>query len=414
MKIGITTFGCDAGRSGIGRMLLAMLDALELRQDDHEYVIWSTHSDAPIWQRDNERFRLRTVADRWGGATASVLWHQTLLYRECNREGLDAIWFPAANRRLAAWAPCGTVGSVLDLASLHLPSKYSWKHDLYLRHVLPRMVNRLDEIVTISEYSKRDIVAATGCDPERVQVIPLGVDHTQFFPSDASCARIAVRNALGIDDPYLLYVSRLEHPAKNHVRLIEAFESLVSDYQLPHHLLFAGPDWNRADVVHARIAESPLRSRIHVSGFVSQSLIPDLYRAADLCVIPSLYEGFGMPVVEAMACGTPVVLSNRTSLPEVAGGHAGIFEPDDIEDMCDSIARGLLDTTWRDNARLGGLEHASHFRWDQTAEQTLQRLARSCGQALVPISQPIEKSPLASPSSSPLANESAECAGVRK
>lgn len=385
MRIGITTFGCDAGRSGIGRFVLSMLDAFENRNDDHEFVIWTTESDAPVWQRKNDRFTYRTISDRWGGAMSSVLWHQTHLPRECRRAGLDAIWFPAANRRLAAWAPCGTVGSVLDLASLHFPGKYSWKHDLYLRHVLPRMVNRLDEIMTISEYSKGDIIAATGCAPERVRVVMLGVDHDQFFPSSEQTARQAVHQAMGFDEPYLLYVSRLEHPAKNHVRLVEAFERLIDDYKLPHHLVFAGPDWNRAEVIHERIAASPLNQRVHVTGFLPQGLIPDLYRAADLCVIPSLYEGFGMPVVEAMACGTPVVLSNRTSLPEVAGGFAGIFEPDNLEEMTDVIAKGLLDQAWRDVARYSGLQHARRFRWDDTADQVLEMLAHSCDQSWTPL-----------------------------
>ena len=379
MKIGITTFGCDGGRSGIGRFLLSMLDCFENRFDQHEFVIWTTAEEADVWRRDSSRFSLRTASERFGGAFSSVVWHQTHLPRECRLAEVDAVWFPAANRRLGGRNSVPAVGSVLDLASLHLPGKYSWKHDLYLRYVLPRMINRLDEIMTISEYSKRDIIAATGCAAERVTVIPLGVDQLQFHPGDASLARSAVSTALGVDAPYLLYVSRLEHPAKNHVRLIESFERLIAEHAPPHHLILAGPDWNRAEVIHSRIHQSPLRQRIHTTGFLPQSLIPELYRAADLCVIPSLYEGFGMPVIEAMACGVPVALSNRTSLPEVAGGRAAVFEPDDLEAMTDCLALCLLDQPWREQASIGGLGHAATFRWEQTAERLLRLLARACG-----------------------------------
>jgi glycosyltransferase involved in cell wall biosynthesis len=237
------------------------------------------------------------------------------------------------------------------------------------------LVRRLTHVITISESSRQDILEFAGVSPERITVTPLGADHDLFNPGDREQASVEVLKITGVDGPFLLYVSRLEHPGKNHVRLIRAFDEAKSSHGLPHKLLLAGSDWSNAGQVHAVADAARHRDSIVFLGFVATSLLPNLYRAADAVVFPSLYEGFGLPVVEAMCCGTPVACSNVSSMPEVAGDAAILFDPANEESITRAIVEITTVPSLRNELVARGLVRSASYTWENTARMTWKVLS---------------------------------------
>jgi len=205
------------------------------------------------------------------------------------------------------------VATIHDLAPFHLTGKYDWKRMFYGRVVVKRLARRQDAVIAVSEGTARDLKTFFGLGPDRVTVIWNGIDHQRFQPGDTTAAKSDAARRWGIDQPFFLYVSRLEHPAKNHVRLIEAFNQFKAATRSPWLLVFAGSDWHGAETIHAAAKASPFSSAIRPLGFVSDADLPSLYHATDVFVYPSLFEGFGFPPIEAMACGIPVISSKRSS-----------------------------------------------------------------------------------------------------
>ena len=370
-RIAVTTGGADGGRSGIGSYVINLLAELPEADDRTEWDVLVRDEDQHLVP-DAPRMRSRRVPAATRHPIVDLAWHQLALPAICRRGRYAAVLLPAANRRLPRRAPCVTVGTVHDLAPLRLDRKYDPLRQTYVRHVLPALIRRLDHVITVSECSKRDIMRYADVSPDRITVIPNGVDHRRFYPQAYDHTRL--RRQLGITRPFVLYVARLEHPGKNHVPLIRAFERFKCESGAPHQLVLAGGDWTRTDAIHRAAASSPCRADIRLPGWVPGKALPELYAAADLFVFPSLYEGFGLPVLEAMASGTPVICADRASLPEVAGDAALLFDPSDITSMADAMRLLLTDPAQHAVYRQRGLAQAARFTWRATARKTLEVL----------------------------------------
>ncbi|MHB2020667.1 MAG: glycosyltransferase family 4 protein [Candidatus Xenobia bacterium] len=370
MRLAVTTFACDAGRSGIGQYTRHLLEALAESTEEVEVVGHPEEMQAfPV----ADRFHRVPVPATWSGAARNVLWQQVALPALAARRGWDLLFVPAANRRLPAHMPCPVVGTVHDLSPLHLADKYDRVHGLYIRHVLPQLIQRMQHVITVSEWTRQDVLRYARVPAEKVSVVPNGCDLKRFHPGDPAAARARS----GMHRPYVLYVSRLEHPGKNHVRLIEAFARLKANSNLPHVLVLAGPDRERAREIHAAAAACSRRDDIVFTGFVADEALPDLYRGADMLVFPSLYEGFGIPILEAMACGTPVACSNVSSMPEVLGGCGLVFHPGDVDGIASAMGRMLTEPDLRESCIRRGVARACTCTWSRTATDTLELLRQT-------------------------------------
>lgn len=374
MRIGVATFGSDRGRCGIGRYIVQLLRQFAARDRGHQFEVMMLEDDRDAYACDAPWMRPLVFPERLRRATASLIWHQLALPRLCRDRGYDVLWLTSANRRLPYAVPCPTVGTVHDLAAFHLPGKYDRIHEVYARRILPRLIGRLDRVITVSRSTRDDVIRHTALPAARVDVIPLAADPTVFHPRPRSDAREVVRERFGLLGPYVLCVARLEHPGKNHVRLIRAFARLKAATALPHCLVLAGTDCERSGAVHGAARGSAARAAIHFTGFVRGEDLPSLYAAADLCVVPSLFEGFGLPVLEAMACGSAVACANVSSLPEVAGDAALLFDPHDEASIEDALRAALTDEALRVRLAQMGLARARAFCWSDTAERTLRIL----------------------------------------
>ncbi len=268
------------------------------------------------------------------------------------------------------FCPVPVVVTVHDVSYLEHPEYFSKFRANQLRLSTRHTLNFAKQVITVSEFSRQRIAKVYGLDPADIVVTPNGPQE-QFRPLKRETSMFKVHQALGIDKPYILHVGDL-HPRKNQISLIRAFGQLVRNHPaLKHHLVLAGKHTWFSPQVLAEIRRSGVEDRIVVTEFVEEDLLPSLYNAADVFVFPSWYEGFGLPAIEAMACGRPVVCSDATALPEVVDGAALLFRPDSVEDQMRAIRDLLLDAELSERMSKKSLQRAKHFNWRDTASKTL-------------------------------------------
>lgn len=369
MKIGLSTSVMQRGRSGVGQYVLALVRALLPATRQHEITLFVLEEDIPRFDFARGAMRIVPVPELCRSAVRDIAWHQSVLPVLARRLGLDVLHVPSYRRMLAV-KPCPLVATIHDLAPFRLAGKYDRARMFYGRVVARRLAWRQDEVIAVSKHTACDIAAFFGLPRQRLTIVPNGLDHARFHPRIDGDRR-AIAATRGITAPFFLYVARLEHPAKNHVKLLRAFNRFKAASGSPWQLVLGGSDWHGAEHIHAEVQRSPFRDAIHTLGFVSDAELPAWYRAADGFVYPSAYEGFGMPPVEAMACGCPVLSSDRGALAEVVGGAAMVVDPDDEAAFTNQLNRFASDADLRLDLRDAGLEHASRYDWARTAEATL-------------------------------------------
>lgn len=307
------------GLHGIGRFARHVLGGLDYRQ-----VPLGSHPAAPL-----DAWRLTRAL---GGLTRD-----------------DLFFSPGYNSPLFCASPF--ILTIHDLNHIYCPENSSPFKRLYYAAVLKRACHRAANIVTVSEFTRIQIVEWSGVPPEKVLNVRCGVDST-YQPEGA---------AYELPFPYLLCVSNRK-PHKNEFRVVEAFAR--AGLAAGMHLVFTGePTADLADCIERH----HVTSRVDFAGVVPEEKLPSLYRSARALVFPSLFEGFGLPLLEAMACGTPVVTSNVTAMPETAGGAALLVDPTSVEQIAAAIEQIVSDTALREQLRERGLARAAQFSWACTA-----------------------------------------------
>jgi len=301
-----------------------------------------------------------------GAHRSRLVWRQLALPRLLKRHSIDLFHglFPAVPM---AWAP--SVMTIYDLTGLLLPACATMRDRLITRLLLRAYAHKASHILTISEHSKQDIVRLLGIPPEKATVAFPGVDPC-FRPISDTDALAPTLQHYKILRPFVLFVGTLE-PRKNIATLLKAYESARSTNASNHQLVIVG----RKGWLHNGILETiellGLRDRVILTGPVPDPDLVHLYNAAELFVYPSLYEGFGLPPLEAMACGTPTITSNAGALPEVVGDAALTVDPRDPEGLATAIVEVLQDAGMRQEMSERGLARASMFSWADTAAQTM-------------------------------------------
>ncbi len=246
---------------------------------------------------------------------------------------------------------------------------------LYARVMIRRALSRADRIITVSYNSKRDLVDYFGISPARIDVIYNGV-AARFHPGIPQAERDRVAAQYGLPRPYLLFLGG-EKPHKNVRNVLRAFAEARRERTLPHALVLAGPMPKNRSRVDALIAGLDLSSRVIRPGVVPEEDLPALFAGADAFLYPTLYEGFGLPVAEAMACGVPVLTSSTSALQEIAGGYAYLADPMDVGAIARGIAELATDPARRAEFAELGKRRARDFSWDRAAEQTLRVYAET-------------------------------------
>jgi len=307
----------------------------------------------------------RVLSWPWASVTKAVMRHRLTPLLD----GVDV--FHSSDVLLWRQPGALNVTTIYDLTTLFFPEYHTaGTRELQMRK--HRFVQEeADTVVAISEATKRDVVTHLGISPERVHVVHGGVSPT-FRPIEDRQALMQALAPLGlVPEEYILYVGTIE-PRKNLVRLVEAYDKMCGMLQPPApKLVLAGPvGWHFREVF-ARIETLGLRETVIYLKRVTSEILPALYNGAMLFVYPSLYEGFGLPPLEAMACGVPVVASNISSLPEVVGDAGVLIDPTDAQALADVMASLCKDVGWRSDLAIRGLSRAGSFSWEQAAREML-------------------------------------------
>ena len=376
MRLLVSCIPYDGGKSGISvyvrevvRELAAQGHELTLLCED-SLVVKQLGSLVVNHQTTKPPNHQTISAPAWTRRPAlSMLWHLFVLPRWIRRHRgeFDGFVICAANRRVCASYPLPTAATVHDLANFHIPGKYSRLRMFYLAHILPRYAKRAQRLVAVSGATRDDMVKYWHCRADQVTVLYNGL-VVRDSPRTTSHESRTTNSAI-------LYISRIEHPGKNHVRLIEAYSRLPRETAAAHPLVLVGADWKDAEAVHAAAAASPHAEFIRFVGFVPAAELERLWSEAGYYVFPSLFEGFGLSLAEAMARGVPCACSNNGSLGEIAGDVALTFDPESVDGIAAALARLLGESAAEREARVRrGLEWVKRFSWADHAKGIVELL----------------------------------------
>ncbi|MDR1215614.1 MAG: glycosyltransferase family 4 protein [Treponema sp.] len=370
MKIGIDAFSCDSGMSGVGMYLMQLLKRIP-PSSGASYELFGWEFDRFTFSESAPNFEFIPQC-RINGRFPNMAWHVFQYAKFARKRAYNACFFPAAHRRLPYDSPCPTIGTVHDMARYWGAREKMDYIGSFLRYIFPNILRRMDKIIAVSGFIKQELIDIAKVRENRIEVVPNGIDTTKFYPRPKNEDSIVLIQPFSFRQPYILYISRIEHPVKNHVRLITAFNIFKSRTHYPHRLVCAGSDSRGAEKVKEAAAESPYKTDIFFPGHFPSNSLPALYSGADMVVVPSLYEGFGLGVLEAMACGIPVACARAASLPETAEHAALYFDAENPEDMADRmVVLATNHDVYREYRRLG-LERVKAFSWDKCAERTFQ------------------------------------------
>lgn len=363
MRVGIDTRPLFFTTAGIARYTRDLATAVLKRHEDcvllgpKDPASIQPPVDAPGDAWRVIRFPLRNRA-------LETVWQEVLLPRAARRLGLDLIHHPRFDVPYRRAVP--SVVTVHDIAFQLRDDILPPERRAEFVAATVRGTRRADAVITVSEQTRSDLLDWLDLDPARVHAVHNGVSAA-YSVGDREQARDRVRDALDLAGPYFLFLGTIE-PRKNLVNLIEAYGRLPAGS--PTLVLGGARGW-MSDPIYDAAQASPATARIRFLDFVPEAILADLYRAAEAFVLPSHYEGFGIPALEAMACGTPVVVSDVSSLPEVCGECAVYVQPDDPDSIADGLTRAVEDAETAARLRRDGSERAAAFTWDETARRTL-------------------------------------------
>ncbi len=365
MRLGIDASPLYMRKSGISSYLESLLGGLAGLEAGHSFVLY-TNRALPSDRVPSGPFEEAVVTLP---LPRFALWFQLGLPARMRRDGIDV--FLGAFHRLPLLSTVPSALVVYDLSGLLLRRMHSW-HVISRDALMPLYVRRARRLMAISGFTGREITDRFPKAEEKLDVLPPPAPDIRPTTDPAELRR--VRRRLNLPDRYILFLGTLE-PRKNLPRLVRAYASVA--HRLKQDLVLAGGSgWRRSELERVLKDES-LLGRIHLTGFVDDSDLPALLTMADLLAYPALYEGFGLPVVEAMACGTPVLTSSISSLPEAAGGAAMLADPNRVEDLAEALLELGLHRRLRDDLSRRGLERVASLSWIGTASAVMESCRRA-------------------------------------
>lgn len=366
MKIGI-----DArllhNETGIGRYTRSLFFEFAHRPPTREtsYCLFTDSVETtPLSLPSN--FTIKTIP-----CTTRILWTNLYLPGALRQQQTD-VYHGVCNFELPVRKVCRYVVTIHDLVPLFFPHSVPWKHRLFFHLFMKRAAHTADKIITDSEHSKADIVRHLGVSAEKIRVIYLGYTPRQLDVQDVTKQQ-AVFKRYHLSQPYLLFVGVIE-PKKNLTRVVTAFAQLKQMPGINPALTFViagGKGWFY-DNLERTVRDLHLEQQVLFPGFIAEEDLPYMYAGAEAFVFPSIYEGFGLPVIEAMSYGVPVVTSNVSSLPEIAGNAGILVSPERPEAIRDGLAEVLLAPQKKEQMRQAGRRQAQRFSWTHTADETFQ------------------------------------------
>ncbi len=361
MRIGIDAASLEGKKTGVGRYLYNLLVNLAVIDRENEYVLFFKSPDYPAELRTYRNIKCTVIKPL---INSGFIWRQFYLYRAARKENIEIFHFPFYTLPFGFKIPA--LVTIHDISYEHNPAWFTFGAGLLFSFFSRLAARHAKKITTDSEFSKAELIRAYKIDPDRIKVIPLSVDP--LFKEAGTDT--AVKEKYHITGDYILYAGTVTK-RRNIERLLRAFAKLVKEHNRKETLVLAGglikPAWN----IKKLAAKNGLSGRVIHTGYIPDVDLAKLYRSAVCFVYPSLYEGFGLPVLEAFASGCPVITSNTTSLPEVAGDAALLVDPEKEEEITEALFKVVSNEKLRVDLAEKGLQRLRHFSWETAAYETL-------------------------------------------
>ena len=367
MRLAINTLPLTGNQAGAERYAKNIIQYLAQRNGDQTYVLILSQRNRAYYHFPQKNIRPLILPLDTRLKPLRIFAEQFLLPFFLRSLKVDLFFSPC---NIAPWRmPVPLVLTLFDLHWFIYPELFNPLHRTYVQRAITWSVRRAKRIITISENSKKDILNIFNLPEQKVRVIYPGLDPV--FLKEASPEEVhGVKGRYRIQGPYLLFVGK-QHKRKNILTLLKVFRQLKEGERLPHQLVLAGTPGDGSPEIEAWLA-SGNHPEVIRTGFIPDQEMRPLYAGADALVYPSLYEGFGLPVLEAMACGCPVITSTVSSIPEVAGTAALLIDPDREDEMAEAILRLIRKPALAQRLREEGRVQARKFTWDRAAEETLE------------------------------------------
>ncbi len=363
MKIGIEAERANlAHPTGVERYAAELIRHLARIDHTNEYILYFRTEPQEWFRQLPPNFKIKVIP-------FPKFWTQIRISWEMYRHPVDVLMILAS--ALPLYHPKNTIVTVHDIAFELYPELFTWFNRTYLKFFSRYVTRVATKIVTVSEATKKDLVKHYGANPDKINVIYLGYDSHVYKPLMYEQVQ-GVLDEYGLSyKKYLMFVGTLQ-PRKNIIRLVQAYEKIASRHHIEEKLVIVGKKGWMWGPILKEIETSECKERIKVLDYAPEEHLPALYNGASLLTLPSMYEGFGIPPLEAMACGTPVVVSNISSLPEVVGEAGELVDPNSVDSIADGLLRVLTDRKLQEGLSQLGRNRAKQFSWETCARKTLK------------------------------------------
>ncbi len=374
MKIGIDARFYRKETGGIGRYTRALLEELAKIDKTNEYIVYITPEDNSEYVQTMQNSNLKSQNFRKKVIPIShySLSEQTKFLNILKKDKLDLVHF--ANFNHPIFYPGKFITTIHDLTMMLYPAGKSQKslvRKFAFARVMDSAAKNASAVIAVSKATKDDVVKVLKADPKNIEVIYEGIDKNyNAKKTDEHNIKKSLKR-YNIKKPYLLFLSQWR-PHKGILQLLEAFDILKQEYLIDHQLVIVGKPNNHFPEIPNAISKNKYKKDIITPGFVDEKDLPILYQNADCFVFPSHYEGFGLPPIEAMACGAVVAASNVSCMPEVLGDAAAYFDPYSPEAMAEMILKVIKSDKLKNDLRAKGLEQVKKYSWAKMAKETLE------------------------------------------
>ena len=366
MRIGIDATALPPQPVGAGNYIIQLIRALASLKVNDEFVIFAQQrGHALISLPENDSFEWIILEDRNPGSR--LIWEQTLYPQLIRKSGVDLLHSMHYTRPVKL--PCASVVTFHDMTFFLYPELHTRAKRLFFPLAIRASARQADALTAVSESTRQDAIRVLGISPEKITTTQLGVDPA-FRPINDAAIKGKIAEKYDLPERFILYVGLLE-PRKNLPMLIRAYKRLIDGGENFKLVLVGRYGWMYEELLR-QINNLDLEEMVHFTGYVSQEDLPLVYNLSSLFVYPTLYEGFGLPALEAMACGVPVITTDVSSLPEIVG-EAGILVPvNNVEALYGAMIAVLGDEDLRRKMINKGIQRAAKFTWEQTAILTFQ------------------------------------------
>lgn len=353
--------------TGIGRVLIEVLNEMAPMNRNDDYILFKNFdfNDYDVLKK-HSNIKIVNINVSKNSSLKNILWHQWNFQKLQKKYMCDVAYIP--NFSLLLWKRIPTIVTIHDLIEFNIPNKFSKLRMMYRKVIDPLMVKNSTFITSVSECSKRDIIKFCNANPKKILVIPNAADRTRFKLYDESVVT-ACLDKYGLKNKgYCLFVGTIDYPGKNIMSALKAFFALKKKAGITEKMVIVGKKGFNSEVIYNYVNESEYKDDIVFTGYISDEDLPLIYAGAKVMLYLSLYEGFGLPVLEAMSCGIPVVCSNTSCFPEVIGDIPVGVSPTSIPDIEETMYRLISDSEYSSEIAKQCYKRAELFSWKKAAK----------------------------------------------